>query len=64
MCEFVLERKLEAVRLCVRERECMCDVYVCDFALVCVFYVFYTEGCMGVFDMRIIIPHNVLLHST
>ena len=50
--------------VCERERECMCDVYVCDFALVCVFYVFYTEGCMGVFDMRIIIPHNVLLHST
>ena len=54
--------------VCERERECMCDVYVCDFVLVCVFYVLYTEGCMGVlsgvFNMRVIILHNVLLHST
>ena len=54
--------------MCERERVCMCDVYVCDFALVCVFYVLYTEGCMGVlsgvFNMRVIILHNVLLHST
>jgi hypothetical protein len=58
--------------VCERERQCVCElyvhVYVCDFALVFVLNELCLEGYMGVlsgvFNMRVIILHNVLLHST